>query len=355
MAARTAEDGPDGRSHAREPREEARGAVGVVERLWEGRLGVPGRLLSLLLVPAEVAFRGLVAVRGAAYRTGLLRTHGTPAPTISVGNLTVGGTGKTPLVRWITARLVERGRTPGILHGGYSDDEPALHRRWFPSLPVIAERDRVRGAEAAVAAGADVLVLDDAFQHRRIARTLDAVVVAAESWTPRPRLLPRGPYREPVGALGRADLVIVTRRRGGRDEAEGVARSVRTRTDAPVAVARLAPGGWLAADGTPRAGRPEQGVAVAGIGRPAAFFSQVAESGVRLTATMPFRDHHEYGPGDAARIREVAAGEAVITTAKDAVKLAELLPDTDIWVHDQRVVFEEGEDVVVEAIEETIR
>ncbi|NIP80889.1 MAG: tetraacyldisaccharide 4'-kinase, partial [Gemmatimonadetes bacterium] len=63
---------------------------------------------------------------------------------------------------------VERGRTPGILHGGYSDDEPALHRRWFPSLPVIAERDRVRGAEAAVAAGADVLVLDDAFQHRRI-------------------------------------------------------------------------------------------------------------------------------------------------------------------------------------------
>ncbi|NIP80890.1 MAG: hypothetical protein GWM90_17415, partial [Gemmatimonadetes bacterium] len=71
-------------SYAREPREEARGAEGVVERLWEDRLGVPGRLLSLILVPAEVAFRGLVAVRGAAYRTGLLRTHATPAPTISV-------------------------------------------------------------------------------------------------------------------------------------------------------------------------------------------------------------------------------------------------------------------------------
>ncbi|MGK7313088.1 MAG: tetraacyldisaccharide 4'-kinase, partial [Candidatus Longimicrobiales bacterium M2_2A_002] len=297
----------------------------------------------------------LVAIRGAAYRSGLLRTHTAPAPAISVGNLTVGGTGKTPLVRWITARLLERGRTPGILHGGYSDDEPALHRRWFPSLPVIAERDRVRGAEAAVAEGADVLVLDDAFQHRRIERTLDTVVVAAGSWTPRPRLLPRGPYREPIGALDRADLVVVTHRRGGSDEAAEVARSVREHTDAPVAVARLAPGEWLAADGNPRSGRPEQGVAVAGIGRPAAFFVQVEESGVRLTATLPFRDHHEYGPGDAARIREVAAGGAVITTAKDAVKLAALLPDTDIWVQDQTVVFEEGEGVVLEAMEEAIR
>lgn len=355
MAARTADPGPHGPSGGSQRREEGRGAAGVVERLWEGDLGLPGRLLSLLLIPAELAFRGLVALRSAAYRAGLRRTFPAPVPAISVGNLTVGGTGKTPLVRWITGRLLEKGRTPGILHGGYSDDEPALHRRWFPSLPVIAERDRVKGAEAAAAEGADVVVLDDAFQHRRIERALDVVVVAAESWKPRPRLLPRGPYREPLSAMERADVVVVTLRRAGADDGARVARSVREHTHAPVAVARLVPGGWFTADGAPRDGRPDQGIAVAGIGRPAAFFEQVAESGVRLTRTLTFRDHHAYGPEDAARIREAAAGAAVVTTAKDAVKLAELLPDADIWVQDQRVVFEEGEGVVVEAMEEAVR
>ncbi len=318
------------------------GRMGLIERLWEGRAGVAGVFLGPALTLPELAFRKLVFLRGLAYRTGLFRTRPAPVPTISVGNLTVGGTGKTPFVRWLVTELSRHGHTPGILHGGYADDEPALHRRWFPGLPVVAERDRVRAAARAADAGADVLVLDDAFQHRRIRRDLDVVLVAAERWTERPRLLPRGPYREPLGALRRADLVVVTRRRSSREEAATVARSVRERTAAPVAVVHLGPGAWLTAEGEPREGSPEHGVAVAAIGQPDAFFRQVESRGVEVTARRAFRDHHDYGPDDIEGIRNEATGQTVITTAKDAVKLASRLEGVDVWVLDQTLDFEEG-------------
>ena len=331
------------------------GPGGLVERLWSGRAGLAGSILGPLLTPLEAAFRGAVALRNVAYRKGLLRSHPAPVPAISVGNLSVGGTGKTPLVRWIVSRLQARGCTPGILHGGYSHDEPALHRQWFPTLPVVADRDRVRAAATAAAAGADVVVLDDAFQHRRIRRELDVVVVAAERWGPRPRLLPRGPYREPPRALRRADLVVVTRRTAGPDDGASVARSVREWTAAPVVVARLTPAGWLTSGGASREGSPERGVAVAGIGRPEAFFRHVAELGVELDARLVYRDHHDYTEADADRIRTLAEGRAVITTAKDAIRLRPLVPETDLWVLDQTVTFDEGEEAVMAALEETAR
>lgn len=333
---------------------DAVGPAGLVERLWEGRAGRAGALLGPLLTIPELAFWKMVFLRDFAYRAGILRSHPAPVPAISVGNLTVGGTGKTPFVRWLVTELSSRGATPGILHGGYADDEPALHRRWFPDLAVVTGRDRVRGAEEAVAGGADVLVLDDAFQHRRIRRDLDVVLVAAERWTDRPRLLPRGPYREPLRALKRADVVVVTRRRAGPDEAAAVARTVRERTPVPVAVVHLAPAGWLTMDGAPREGSPGAGVAVAAIGQPDAFFRQVEAQGVRLAARLAFRDHHEYGPDDLEGIREAAGGQAVITTAKDAVKLATWLADADVWVLDQSVQFDEGREAVVAAWEETV-
>lgn len=327
--------------------------AGVIEALWEGRLGALGSVLGALLTPPELAFRGAVAVRDVVYRTGLLRSHPASVPAISVGNLTVGGTGKTPLVRWIVAELSGRGLTPGILHGGYAEDEPALHRQWFPALPVVADRDRVRGARAAVAAGAEVLVLDDAFQHRRLGRDLDIVAVAAERWTARPRLLPRGPYREPLRALGRADLAIVTRRTAPPERARAVARTVRERSGRPTAVAYLGPGEWLGPDGARRTGSPPNGaVAVAGIGRPDAFFRQVAGAGVETGDRMAFRDHHTYTAADAERIEARAAGTAVVTTAKDAVKLRRVLPAADLWVLEQKVTFEAGREQLVRRLAE---
>lgn len=329
------------------------GRPGAIEGLWDGRPGLLRWVLGPLLTPPELVFRGVVALRDVAYRTGLFRIHPAPVPAISIGNLTVGGTGKTPLVRWLTRELVARGARPGILHGGYADDEPALLRQWFPDLPVVAERDRTRGAAAAVSEGATVLVLDDGFQHRRIRRDLDVVLVAAERWTRRPRLLPRGPYREPLRALARADVTVVTRRTATAEAAADVARTLESRFGGTTAVAYLGPDGWRRPDGTARSGAPNGGVAVAGIGRPDAFFRQVSETGVALAATLAFRDHHVYTVRDRARIVRAARGRPIITTAKDAVKLAGAF-DEDLWVLDQAVTFDAGREALLERVEEAV-
>lgn len=338
---------------ARPGDEGASGVRGLVEGLWAGKLGPSRWLLGPVLTLPELAFRGVVALRNRAYSTGLLRSVPPPAPAICVGNLTVGGSGKTPVVRWLVGRLLERDRTPGILHGGYGPDEPALHRQWFPELPVVSDPDRVRGATAAVQAGADVLVLDDGFQHRRLARDLDLVLVAAERWPSRPRMLPRGPFREPLRALERADLVLVTRRTADRDDAAELARRLQRRWDRPTAVAHLGPGPWLAPDGSERDRGPGGAcIAVAGIARPGAFFRQVAEAGVPLKDVVVFRDHHSYTEQDAHRIHAQAGGRPVVTTAKDAVKLAPLMEGSTLWILDQVVRFEAGRDALEERLRE---
>lgn len=326
---------------------------GLIEGLWAGELGRSRWVLGPLLALPEVGFRGVVAARNLAYSVGLLRSVTPPAPAICVGNLTVGGSGKTPVVRWLVGRLVDRGLTPAILHGGYADDEPALHRQWFPDLPVVADPDRARGANAAVQAGADVLVLDDGFQHRRLARDLDLVLVAVERWRARPRLLPRGPFREPLGALKRANMILVTRRTANREAAATLAHQLGSRWDRPTAVVYLGPGRWLAPDGSQRDRGPEVPcIAVAGIARPGAFFRQVAESGVELEDVMVFRDHHAYTAQDADRIRVLAGGRPVVATAKDAIKLAPLLEGSTPWVLDQVVRLESGHETLEARLQE---
>lgn len=331
------------------------GPTGLVQRLWEGSGGAGTRVLGTLLLPAEAGFRAAVRLRNAAYRFGVADTDAPPVPAISVGNITVGGTGKTPIVRWLVRRLVERGWTPGILHGGYAEDEPILHRRWFPNLPVVADRDRLRGAGEAMRRGADVLVLDDAFQHRRFGRDLDLVLVAAETWTRAARLLPRGPYREAPRALRRADLVLITRR-----TAEA-AVAVRAEVEAgrvsgrPTARVHLRPGAWLDRRFRTRAGSPPgPAMAVAAVGRPDDFFDQVEGVGVELADAIAFPDHHPYTPAEATALREEAGDRPIVTTAKDAVKLAGLLPGSDLWILEQDVVFESGRERVLRAVDEVV-
>ena len=200
--------------------------------------------------PPKSSSASAMTARNVLYDRGLFRSYRLPRPVISVGNLTTGGTGKTPVVRWLVRVLRRRGWTPGILHGGYAEDEPALHRAWFPDLPVVADRDRLRGAGRAMEMGADVLVLDDAFQHRRIGRDLDIVLVAAEAWGRTARLLPRGPYREPPSALRRADLVVVTRRTATAARAAQVEWDVGRISGRPTARLHLDARRWIRPDGS---------------------------------------------------------------------------------------------------------
>jgi tetraacyldisaccharide 4'-kinase len=271
---------------------------------------------------------------------------------VSVGNLSVGGTGKTPMAGYLVRRLAEMGRRPALVARGYGEDELLLHRRWNPGAPVVADPDRVAAAARAEKEGADVIVLDDGFQHRRLHRDLDLVILSAEQGLPG-RLLPRGPFREPSSALARAHHVVVTRKTSSEDEAGALAREVRRLFDTlPVARVRLGPGDWIDLEGAP-ASPPEGSVlAVCSIGSPETFGGLVSEALGQEPELMAFPDHHRYSRDDVGSIARRSGSRPVVTTEKDAMKLAafpELPPGTRVLPLDP--VFEEGEDEFLAAVE----
>jgi tetraacyldisaccharide 4'-kinase len=275
---------------------------------------------------------------------------------VSVGNLVVGGTGKTPVTAWLVRRLEEMGARPAVLLRGYGDDEVRLHRRWNPGTPVIAGADRARGAAEAAARGATVALLDDGLQHRRLARDLELVLVAAEHPFPG-RLLPRGPYREGSAALGRADLVAVTRRTAPDAQVEETLRKVRVAAPRrPTAVLRLTPRGWTGLGGEPIPAPRGAVLAVASVADPGSFRRMVEACGAGPVELLAFPDHHAFDASDARRIHDAARGRTVVVTEKDAVKLealAPLLPAVRVLA--LGVEAERGEDALDDALRRTAR
>src|SRR5439155_7923028 len=272
----------------------------------------------------------IMKVRAARGRADAVRL---PLPTIAVGNLSVGGTGKTPLAAWIADYCVARGRTPGILLRGYGGDEPLVHRRLVPQAVVVANPDRVAGAVAARAQGARVFVLDDAYQLLGVGRDLNIAVVSAESAAASPWPLPAGPWREGRDALGRADLIVVTRRCASAEAARVLADRLGRRrrgVETPVCTARLA---VTHLEGMRSGGRQELEVlagrrvlAAAGIADPESFAAQLGTAGASVQL-VAYQDHHAYRPADLERlVRAAAGGDYVVVTEKDAVKLRRQWP-----------------------------
>lgn len=295
---------------------------GMVREYWTGdRRGPGAALLGAGLLPAEAMFRIAVAARSAWYARA--RLPAPPIPVVSVGNLTVGGTGKTPVVRWLGDWLHERGAKAAVVVRGYGRDEVMLYRRWFGPGAVFVGADRREGIRAAGASGCHVALLDDGFQHRRVRRKLDVLLVAAEDpW--RVRLLPRGPYRETLAAARRATHVLVTRRTISR--AAAAAWRERLSQYAPgvsVVEAEMKMGGWRDLAGDPAAPPRGDVLAVCAVARPGAFAAGVAGllpgAHIELAA---YPDHHAYTRRDAARLLARCGGRTIVCTAKDAVKLA---------------------------------
>lgn len=321
--------------------------AGWLHRIWESE-DPAARAARRCLAPAAVAFGAVVAVRNGLYDTGVLRVHVPAIPVVSVGNLSVGGTGKTPVAAWLASQLRARGAHPAVVLRGYGGDEPLVYGRLTPEIPVFAGGDRVAGVAAARAEGADVVVLDDAFQHRRIARAADIVLVSADRWTRRRRHLPTGPWREPITALRRATLVMVTRKACTADAAASVgAQLARVAPRVPIVFAHLAPATLDRADGTGvsdelRAGEPV--LAISGIGDTAAWLAQLDAAGV-VARPRSFADHRAYTAGDARRLAaDLRDGERAVCTLKDAVKLGPLWPRAapPLWYVSQRLVIERG-------------
>jgi tetraacyldisaccharide 4'-kinase len=334
----------------------------VAERVWYGA-DAGAAVARAALLPLEALFRLGASARGALYDRGLVRAQPTALPAVSVGNLTVGGTGKTPVAAALARRLRDAGARPALVLRGVGGDEPRVHALLNPDVPVVVAADRVAGTREAAAAGADVAVLDDAFQHRRAGRVLDLVLVAAERAGARARLLPAGPYREPPAALRRAHLVAVTRKAASRDAAEArLAELARAAPAVPQLLLHLRPDALHAwpGDGGDAAGVPALGalagarvLAVSGIGDPRAFEAQLREAGADVRAAA-FPDHHAYDARDTARLaRHAGDVDFVVCTLKDAVKLGPLWPRgaPALWYVSQRVIVEQGERVLADALD----
>jgi tetraacyldisaccharide 4'-kinase len=279
-------------------------------------------------------FGAIVAMRTAAYRSGLLTARRAAAPVIVVGNLTVGGTGKTPLVIWLVQQLQAMGRRPGIVLRGYGgtrtrggspllvadDSDPAqvgdeaLLLRLRAQVPVVACPDRVRAAQRLLREAVDVIVCDDGLQHLRLARDFEIAVIDGARGVGNGYLLPAGPLREPVSRLERIDCVIFN---GGYESGEASLRlspvqqalTMRLRGDALLPLTGQGPALPVAQ----LAGRAVH--AVAGIGNPARFFRLLQAAGLRVIEHA-FPDHHRFDPGDLSFGDDLP----VLMTEKDAVK-----------------------------------
>jgi tetraacyldisaccharide 4'-kinase len=326
------------------------------------------------LTVMETGYRGALGAREWLYRRGVLSSRAVRPVVVSIGNVTVGGTGKTPAAELAALTLAALGRAPAIVSRGYrrrsrgvqivadtasirldpeeAGDEPFVLARRLPGVPVVVGSNRHEAARLAVERfGVTAIVLDDGFQHRTLGKDLEIVMVRAAAPWGNGRLLPGGPLREPLSALRRADLIVAT----GADDAKDI-ESVRTSVEGhapgvPVLAAAYVPAEcW-------RAGRMEpvplahldglRLVAFAGIASPAGFERTLRDVGARVEVFVAFDDHHWYSAADLASLgtRARALGvDGLVTTEKDWARLRALpLPATPLFVLSIKLALVSGE------------
>ncbi len=308
--------------------------TGLLQRAWLER----GALAAILLPPA-LLFALLVSLRCALYRCGILKSFRLSLPVIVVGNITVGGSGKTPLTLWLVARLRQCGLNPGVVsrgHGGAGKvrevlpdsnaaavgDEPLMIRRRM-DIPVFVGHDRVAAARALIGAypGCDLIVSDDGLQHYRLARDFEIAVIDVRGlmngWP-----LPAGPLREPSSRLAHVDALVLNDFRATLPADMGGSPQFRMCLQGDIFHALDDPQRTCSAAAL--AGLHL--AAIAGIGDPQRFFSHLTVLGLSFTPCA-FVDHHRYCAADLAGID----GDALLMTEKDAVKCAGLT-DRPVWV-----------------------
>ena len=346
---------------------------------------------------SSILYEGAVGIRNSFYNAGIFRTGKLGCKVISVGNITVGGTGKTPMVIMLANLLKEKGYRPAILSRGYggkkksrvnvvsdgrnilsgpdeAGDEPVLIAKSAGNIPVVTGKKRyLTGKYAIEHFGADVLILDDAFQNRSVFRDIDIVLLDEKSPFGNGFVIPRGELREPANALGRADIIVKTGARGQETEDRRQEQGARDRrqetedrrqeTGAPVYRAYRRPKDLLktsTGDAFPLDYlRGKKILAFAGIARPDSFRETIASAaGGEVVAFLPFPDHHVYTAGDLGRIRAAvskSSAQIILTTEKDGIKLIDF-PDFLRDIYLLRIEMEilpsqkEFEDIILEKL-----
>ena len=311
-----------------------------------------GVFSNLVIPPLSVAYRAVTALRTAAYEKGLLKTTRLPVPVISIGNITVGGTGKTPLVAWVSRAIAGERRKVCILTRGYgrlnagerivvsdgsrvlaeaaqAGDEPLwLAENLKGAAAVICDANRAPAGQWAISnLGVDVFVLDDGFQHLQLARDLNILAIDASNPWGGGRLLPHGRLRESRRGVSRADCAIITRAEQETETSLLKSQIQELLGERPIFISRMRATGirQLAAEQLHGIGTlPSPVAAFCGIGNPSSFFNLLLTNGVQVIHTETFPDHHHYSPADVNALSEQAkrlGAQTLITTAKDAVKL----------------------------------
>jgi tetraacyldisaccharide 4'-kinase len=310
---------------------------------------LPGPFLRTALLPLSSLYARALETRARLYRSGALASRRVPCPVVSVGNLTFGGTGKTPFVEFLARRFRFEGRRPAVVSRGYGreskgvvvvsegsgplvgadvgGDEPVAIARRVPGTIVVVGERRAEAARTAIDRGADLILLDDGFQHLAIERDADLLLVDATDPFGGGRLPPAGRLREPLSALARADAIVLTRVDRAEPSRDTLSTLARWNPDAPVFRARIRPAGLWDERGSaltdPRS-LIRRFVAVCGIANPAGFSRSMTELDLAAEELLAFPDHHRYARRDLERIRRAAdrTGSAwILTTEKDAVKL----------------------------------
>lgn len=343
--------------------------------------------ITLALAPLGHLYGVAMKAHRALYRSGRFSTHELGAPVISVGNLTTGGTGKTPLVEWIANELAQKGRRVCILTRGYgrrrsgtrvivsngsevladanqAGDEPLLLAERLKGLAaVVCDADRVSAASWAVEnLKSDAFVLDDGFQHLRVARNLNILTIDATNPWGNGRLLPAGILRESLAEMARADCVVITRA-DDSDQTEELQRKIgELSSGSPIFRSRMTLRGLRQVAGreSPVGADEIKASSVAafcGIGNPESFFSLVRRAGYQLCHTQTFRDHHIYSQADMDRVARESnklGAQILLTTAKDEVKLRKLDFAMPCYAVDIKIEIE-NEEKLIALIDEAVR
>lgn len=316
-----------------------------------GRRRGPGAAIARAALRAiEPGFAAAVSLRTRLYDRQTVAAHAAARPVISIGNITTGGTGKTPVVQWLASALGARDRYCAVLIRGFKrttdgSDEAELLRRSLAAagpqgsaVPIVANPNRAAAASELCRAWPQVeyFILDDGFQHRRLHRDFDLVLIDATHPFGFDHLLPRGLLREPPQALQRAHAILVTRSdqispsdlTALRDRLAQIAPSV------PLYLSEFSPAGWISEGDEPQSPSsstpPAPSVAVCGIGNPAAFDASARRAGADVAKSIALDDHHRYRHADVRRLQAVArrtGARSVITTEKDWIKLAPLIAE----------------------------
>ena len=345
--------------------------MGIQERfhhLVSGReTGITAALLRGGLRILETPYASVVAVRNGLYNQQILPVHRFSVPIISVGNLTLGGTGKSPMVAWLCRFFLEQKLRPGLISRGYGkstdkvNDEFMEMSRRFPAVPHIQDRNRAEAIQKLLQTEqVDLIILDDAFQHRRVARNIDLVLLDATAPFGFGHVFPRGTLREPLIGLRRADIVLLTRsdladeaqRQNIRQQVLSINPNIIWGETVHVPTSLVSANSFAVEPIESISGQSV--LAFCGIGNPAAFRKTLDRCGVRVAKLMPFPDHYRYtscGCGELVRTARELGADSFLCTMKDLVKLDRLdFSEFPLRAVSIEIQFTAGESVVCERL-----